>query len=46
MEKWGGEMGKVESEISEYIIEVIAMRERVFVPLGPPKKCKEIDGRP
>lgn len=42
----GEETGKEENPILGFVIEVIAMRNRVLIPVGSFNKCKETDRRP
>lgn len=46
MEKWRRGTGKEENPILGFVIEVIAMRSRVLIPVGSSNKCKETDRRP
>ena len=44
--KNGEEMGKEENSILGFVIEVIAMRNRVLIPVGSSNKYKETDRMP
>ena len=42
----GGGTGNEENPILGFVVEVIAMRSRVLIPVGSSNKCKETDRRP